>query len=85
MQLAKDKMYTNYSFYIAATDANSDEIKALDKHKVCGIKLFLVRRPEICYVDMYWKIFATHTVPLVAHCEDEATIHAISSNESSLR
>jgi len=35
MQSAKDKMYTNYSFYIAATDANSEEIKALDKHKVC--------------------------------------------------
>ncbi|MDD2621893.1 MAG: dihydroorotase [Bacteroidales bacterium] len=79
MQLAKDKMYTNYSFYIAATDANSDEIKALDKHKVCGIKLFLgssTGNMLIADNHVLENLLQTHTVPLVAHCEDEAMIHA---------
>lgn len=79
MQSAKDKMYTNYSFYIAATDANSEEIKALDKHKVCGLKLFLGSSTgNMLIVDNHVleDLLQFHTIPLVAHCEDEAMIRA---------
>lgn len=79
MQSAKDKMYTNYSFYIAATDANADEIKAVDKNHVGGIKLFLgssTGNMLIADNHVLENLLQTHTVPLVSHCEDEAMIRA---------
>jgi len=40
VELAKDKMFTNYAFYIAATNSNIDEIKAIDSKKLAELNCF---------------------------------------------
>ena len=77
MQLAENKMFTNYSFYIAATDTNRNEIKGIDKNRVCGIKLFLGSSTGNMLVsdnEALEEILQTHTIPLVVHSEAEDTI-----------
>ena len=38
---AATKCIVNYSFYFGATNNNADQLKALDKTHVCGVKLFM--------------------------------------------
>lgn len=40
-QDAATKCIVNYSFYFGATNNNADQLKALDKTHVCGVKLFM--------------------------------------------
>ncbi|MDD3280360.1 MAG: dihydroorotase [Bacteroidales bacterium] len=79
MQLAEKKMYTNYAFYLAATDTNWEEIKHLDTKRVCGIKLFIGSSTGNMLISdshVLEKILQFQKVPLVAHCEDESIIRA---------
>ncbi len=78
-QLAKNKMFTNYAFYIAATNTNINEIKAIDKSRVCGIKLFLGSSTGNMLVDNHdilEQLLQLNTIPLVVHSEDESIIKA---------
>ena len=77
--LAKNKFFTNYSFYIAATEDNANELKQIDNSLVCGVKLFmgsstgnlLVENEEILKT-----IFQLKNIPVAVHCEDESIIKA---------
>ncbi|MDA8744686.1 dihydroorotase [Rubripirellula amarantea] len=76
-QLAADKSLVNYGFYIGATPDNVEELrKATD---VPGIKIFIGSSTGNLLVDSQEaleRIFAETTLPLCAHCEDEATVRA---------
>lgn len=75
--IAEQHSYTNYSFYLGATEHNLDDIKALDPKKVCGVKVFmgastgnlLVENPQALE-----GIFRECPVLIVTHCEDGKTI-----------
>lgn len=75
--LASQKSLANYSFYFGATNNNLEEIKKIDPHQTCGLKLFmgsstgnmLVNNPKILE-----GIFAECPVIIATHCEDEETI-----------
>jgi dihydroorotase len=77
LALAGAKSLVNYGFYIGATPENVAELQSA--RRTPGIKLFigsstgdlLVERQE----DLE-RIFAETTLPICAHCEDEATVRA---------
>lgn len=46
---AATKCIVNYSFYFGATNNNADQLKALDKTHVCGVKLFMGASTETCW------------------------------------
>ncbi len=83
--LAARKSRANYSFYLGASNDNIDQIRELNVHEACGVKVFmgastgnlLVNNP-----DTLEKIFADAPVPVVTHCEDTPTILA---NEETFR
>lgn len=76
-KIASGNSYANYSFYIAATNSNVDELISLSKNDVCGIKIFLGSSTGGMLMDSQSgleKLFNCVKVPIVAHCEDEAII-----------
>lgn len=74
---AEGRMYTNYAFYLGATNHNLDEITRADRRKVAGVKLFLgsstgdMLLSDDAVLDA---LFEWKGMPFLAHCEDEATI-----------
>lgn len=78
-RMASEKSLANYSFYIGATNNNSDELKATDKKNVCGIKVFMGSSTGNMLVDdpmALAEIFRYAKLPVAVHCEDEKTIAA---------
>ncbi|MGB4654953.1 MAG: dihydroorotase [Bacteroidales bacterium] len=76
-KIASSNSYANYSFYIAATNSNVDELLSLDKSDICGIKIFLGSSTGGMLMDNQSeldKLFNNAKVPIVAHCEDESII-----------
>lgn len=76
-EIARRDSAVNYSFYLGATHDNIDEIKAIDVRRVCGVKVFMGSSTGNMLVeggDVLRRIFAESRVPVVAHCEDMATI-----------
>ncbi len=72
-------MHCNYSFYLAATDTNFEEILHADKQRVCGFKLFIgssTGNMLISNEDTLNKIFAIQDMPIAVHAEDESVIQA---------
>jgi len=75
--IAKQSSMANYSFYLGATEANIDQIKALDPKKHCGVKVFmgastgdlLVEHPQV--LD---DIFQHSPALIVTHCESSPVI-----------
>lgn len=75
--LGAEHSLINYSFYLGATNENRDEIAGIDPSSVCGIKLFLGSSTGNMLVNdekTIVQLFRNANVPIVAHCEDEATI-----------
>ena len=75
LALAAEKSLVNYGFYIGATPHNVDELRKA--HRTCGIKIFIGSSTGDLLVDdqgALERIFAQTTLPICAHCEDEATI-----------
>ncbi|RMF44857.1 MAG: dihydroorotase [Planctomycetota bacterium] len=67
----------NFGFYIGATPTNLDELKAAQD--IPGIKIFIGSSTGNLLVDdqsALEQIFAETTLPICAHCEDEATVRA---------
>ena len=67
----------NYGFYIGATPHNVDELKRATHTP--GIKIFIGSSTGDLLVDeqdALERIFAETTLPITAHCEDEATVRA---------
>ncbi len=80
--LAAGRSYINYSFYLGATDVNSDEILRADPSMVPGIKLFLGASTGNMLVgneQALDTIFSIKKLPLACHCEDEKIIKANSA------
>ena len=76
-QIAQEKSYANYSFYLGATNDNLEEIKKVDKTKYCGIKVFMGSSTGNMLVnsdEALNKIFAQSPILIATHCEDEDTI-----------
>lgn len=72
-------MHSNYSFYLAATDTNFEEILQANKHRVCGFKLFIgssTGNMLISNEDTLNKVFAIQDMPIAVHAEDESVIQA---------
>ncbi|MBN1113561.1 MAG: dihydroorotase [Bacteroidales bacterium] len=75
--IAKEKSLANYSFYMGGTNENIEEIKKIDKTKVCGLKVFMGSSTGNMLVDQenaLVDIFTNSPVLIATHCEDEATI-----------
>jgi dihydroorotase len=76
-QSGSEKSLINYSFYIGATNTNLDEVMKADPSSVCGIKLFMGSSTGNMLVDdktALKELFSRVTIPITAHCEDEAII-----------
>lgn len=77
LALAAKKSVVNYGFYMGATQANLEELKKAERTP--GIKIFIGSSTGDLLVDdqeALEAIFAETTLPICAHCEDEATIRA---------
>jgi dihydroorotase len=75
--LAAEKSVVNFGFYIGATPHNLAELKTADRTP--GIKIFIGSSTGDLLVDEQQaleRIFAETTLPICAHCEDEATVKA---------
>ncbi len=78
-EIAKESSFANYSFYLGATNSNIDEIKAADKERICGVKVFMGSSTGNMLVDNEGtldRIFAESPILIATHCEDEETIKA---------
>lgn len=79
LALAKEKSHVNYAFFIGATNDNIDEICRIDVRKVPGVKLFMGSSTGNMLVDheeALSELFRLSPLPVMAHCEDTATINA---------
>lgn len=77
MQSLSEKSSANYSCYFGATNDNYPLFNQLDKHRVCGIKLFMGASTGNMLVDRIEslrKIFSQAPMLIAAHCEDQHTI-----------
>ena len=69
--------HANYGFYLGATNENIEEIKAVDRHKACGVKVFMGASTGNMLVDdetALNNIFASCPILIATHCEDTPTI-----------
>ncbi len=84
-ELAAGRMRTNYSFYLGASLNNLDEIKAVDRANVCGVKVYMGSSTGDMFVDRLQTLddlFRECPVNLTAHCENS---RIISQNEKTYR
>jgi len=76
-RIASEKSFSNYSFYMGASNDNLDEIVKVDPEKVCGIKVFMGSSTGNMLVDNEKTldgIFANAPTIVTVHCEDEKTV-----------
>lgn len=75
LALAAKKSVVNYGFYMGATPTNLGELKKATRTP--GIKIFIGSSTGDLLVDgqdALEAIFASTTLPICAHCEDEETV-----------
>jgi len=75
--IAHKTAYTNYSFFMGATNDNIEEVLKTDKRMVCGVKVFMGSSTGNMLVDdrqTLDKLFSKVDHLIATHCEDEATI-----------
>jgi dihydroorotase len=75
--IAKKYSYSNYSFYMGASNDNLEEVLKTDFSKNCGIKVFMGSSTGNMLVDNQKTlegIFSRCLGLIATHCEDEATI-----------
>lgn len=83
--MAEERCFANYAFYLGATNDNLEEIKKLGKDQTCGIKVFMGASTGNMLVDdekTLEGIFTEAPCLVVTHCEDTPTILA---NEEKFR
>ena len=76
-RIGSENSFTNYSFYLGATNTNLDDVLKVDQSEVCGIKLFMGSSTGNMLVDnanALRELFANTSLPITAHCEDESII-----------
>lgn len=77
--IAQKESLANYSFYLGATNENIEEIKNVDKEKVCGVKVFMGSSTGNMLVnneETLTRIFKESPVLIATHCEEEDIIKA---------
>lgn len=77
LALAATKCVVNYGFYVGATCDNVEELQRATRTP--GIKIFIGSSTGDLLVDeqaALERIFAETTLPICAHCEDEATVRS---------
>lgn len=77
LDLLNEKCIVNHSCYFGATNNNYNELSKLDKHRVCGIKLFMGSSTGNMLVDKMnslLNIFNGTDMLIAAHCEDQEVI-----------
>ena len=76
--IASRTSHVNYAFFIGATNDNMEELKAVDEHRVPGIKLFMGSSTGNMLVDRraaLEQIFSSARLPIMTHCEDTGIIN----------
>ncbi|MGI4020370.1 MAG: dihydroorotase [Janthinobacterium lividum] len=76
-QLAAQKSFANYSFYMGVSNDNLHEVLKTDQQNVCGVKVFMGSSTGNMLVDnpkTLERLFKESPMLIAAHCEDEATI-----------
>ena len=79
MRRGRDHSHVNYAFFFGATNDNADLLTHLDRRHIPGVKLFMgssTGNMLVDHDDTLRRIFSTVSLPIVAHCEDTATINA---------
>ena len=75
LQLAKDRMHSNYAFYFGATPENIDQLSKLkDVEGCCGVKLFAGSSTGKLLVDKeadIEKVISSSDRIVSIHSEDE--------------
>lgn len=69
--------HANYGFYLGATNENLEDIKSVDIHRACGIKVFMGASTGNMLVDdprVLEAIFAIAPILVATHCEHTPTI-----------
>ncbi len=75
--IAQKESYANYSFYLGASNDNIEEIKAVDRKSVCGVKVFMgssTGNMLVDNIDSLNRIFSESPVLIATHCEEESII-----------
>lgn len=76
-EVASQKSYANYSFYLGATNDNLVELRKIDKKNTCGVKIFMGSSTGNMLVDKrkaLERIFAEIDMIITTHCEEEEII-----------
>jgi dihydroorotase len=76
-EIAAQRSFANYSFYLGATNDNIKEIAKVDPKITCGIKVFMGSSTGNMLVDKkdsLAAIFSESPVLIATHCEDEGII-----------
>ncbi|MCB0647580.1 MAG: dihydroorotase [Saprospiraceae bacterium] len=76
-QIAAKTSWTNYSFFMGASNDNLEEVLKTNRKDVCGIKVFMGSSTGNMLVDdeeVLEKLFANVDMLIATHCEDEKTI-----------
>jgi dihydroorotase len=71
--------WSNYSFFMGATNDNLEEVLKTDPNTVCGIKVFMGSSTGNMLVDReatLEDLFSRCPMLIATHCEDEGTIRA---------
>ncbi len=79
MQHYAEDCLVNYSCYFGATNDNHALLPSLDRHRVCGVKLFMGSSTGNMLVDKaesLRQIFSSTDMLIVTHCEDQSIISA---------
>ena len=77
--IAENTSLANFGFNMGASNDNIEEIKKIDPKRVPGVKVFMGSSTGNMLVDQESSldlIFKHSPVPVITHCEDEATIKA---------
>jgi dihydroorotase len=78
-RIASEKSFANYAFNIGGTNDNLEELKKVDPRWVPAVKVFMGSSTGNMLVDdlkALEGIFSQVNIPIITHCEDEATIKA---------
>jgi len=77
--IAAEKSFANYAFNMGGANDNLEELKKIDPRWVPGVKVFMGSSTGNMLVDdqkALEAIFSQVNIPIITHCEDEATIKA---------
>ena len=79
LSIAAESCHVNFGCFIGATRTNIDQLRNIMPNLVAGIKLFMgssTGEMEVEGDDAITAIFEQSRLPIVVHCEDNATIAA---------